>query len=169
LWIDVQERKANERKFIMDQAFWVPAYTDEKVEAFLKWTKEPYRRLDNIAKEAAQILAQDKVIGWYQGRMEFGPRALNSRSILASPIHAEMEARLNDIKDREDFRPVAPVVFWRKTCANGLMMLLIHPSCCLYTTLKTIRQTIFLQLDMLMVQQEYKPLISANIPAIMHY
>ncbi len=50
------------------------------------------------------------MIGWFQGRMEFGPRALGARSILASPIHAEMQARLNDIKDREDFRPVAPVV-----------------------------------------------------------
>ncbi|HEY6978552.1 MAG TPA: carbamoyltransferase N-terminal domain-containing protein, partial [Chitinophagaceae bacterium] len=95
LWTDIQERKATDRKFLMDHAFWGPAYTDEEVEAFLKWTKVPYRRLDNIAKEAAQILAQDKVIGWYQGRMEFGPRALGSRSILASPIHAEMQARLN--------------------------------------------------------------------------
>ena len=50
------------------------------------------------------------MIGWFQGRMEFGPRALGARSILASPIHAEMQARLNEIKDREDFRPVAPVV-----------------------------------------------------------
>jgi carbamoyltransferase len=50
------------------------------------------------------------VIGWFQGRIEFGPRALGARSILASPIHAAMQARLNDIKDREDFRPVAPVV-----------------------------------------------------------
>ena len=50
------------------------------------------------------------MIGWFQGRMEYGPRALGARSILASPIHAEMQNRLNEIKDREDFRPVAPVV-----------------------------------------------------------
>ena len=50
------------------------------------------------------------MIGWYQGRTEFGPRALGARSILASPIHPDMQARLNEIKDREDFRPVAPVV-----------------------------------------------------------
>jgi carbamoyltransferase len=66
--------------------------------------------LDNIAKESAELLAQNKIIGWYQGRMEFGPRALGSRSILASPIDASMQARLNLVKDREDFRPVAPVV-----------------------------------------------------------
>ena len=56
------------------------------------------------------MLAQDRVIGWFQHRMEYGPRALGARSILASPLHATMQARLNEIKDREDFRPVAPVV-----------------------------------------------------------
>ena len=94
----------------MDHAFLGPAYDDDEIEAFLQWSKLPYRRLDNVAEETADILAQDKVIGWFQGRMEFGPRALGARSILASPIHAEMQARLNEIKDREDFRPVAPVV-----------------------------------------------------------
>jgi len=94
----------------MTHAYWGPEYSDDEVEKFLKWTKVRYRKLDNIAKETAKILAENKIIGWYQGRMEFGPRALGSRSILASPIHADMQARLNDIKDREDFRPVAPVV-----------------------------------------------------------
>jgi carbamoyltransferase len=58
----------------------------------------------------AEILDNGHVVGWFQGRMEFGPRALGARSILASPIHADMQARLNEIKDREDFRPVAPAV-----------------------------------------------------------
>jgi carbamoyltransferase len=66
--------------------------------------------MNDIAKESAELLAQNKIIGWFQGRMEFGPRALGSRSILASPIDAAMQARLNVVKDREDFRPVAPVV-----------------------------------------------------------
>src|SRR5204862_5662311 len=85
-------------------------YGDDEIEAFLSWSKLPYRRLGDVAEEAADLLVQDKVIGWFQGRMEFGPRALGARSILASPIHAEMQAKLNEIKDREDFRPVAPVV-----------------------------------------------------------
>ncbi len=110
LWIDAQERHSSKRSFRMDHAFLGPAYTDDEIEQFLRWSKLPYRRLDNVTQEAAELLAQDKVIGWFQGRMEFGPRALGSRSILASPIHAEMQARLNEIKDREDFRPVAPVV-----------------------------------------------------------
>ncbi|HEX8038348.1 MAG TPA: carbamoyltransferase C-terminal domain-containing protein [Chryseosolibacter sp.] len=110
LWIDAQERKTDARTFIMDHAYWGPAYSDDAIEKFLRWAKVPYRKLDDVAREAAELLAQDKIIGWYQGRMEFGPRALGSRSILASPIRAEMQARLNEVKDREDFRPVAPVV-----------------------------------------------------------
>jgi carbamoyltransferase len=113
LWIDAQERGKegdNERRYYMDHAFLGPAYSDEEIEQFLRWAKLPYRRLTSVADEVADILTQDKVIGWFQGRMEFGPRALGARSILASPLHASMQARLNEIKDREDFRPVAPVV-----------------------------------------------------------
>jgi carbamoyltransferase len=110
LWIDAQERKTQERTYVMDHAYLGPQFSDDEIEQFLRWSKLPYKRLDNIAEQTADILMQDRVIGWYQYRMEFGPRALGARSILASPIHAEMQARLNDIKDREDFRPVAPVV-----------------------------------------------------------
>ena len=113
MWIDAQERSEenqDERYYCMDHAFLGPAYSDEEIEQFLRWSKLPYRRLTNIAEETADLLVQDKVIGWFQHRMEFGPRALGARSILASPISASMQARLNEIKDREDFRPVAPVV-----------------------------------------------------------
>ena len=110
LWVDARERKDNARHWRMDHAFLGPSFNDEEIFEFIRWSKLPYRKLDDVARETAALLAQDKVIGWFQGRMEFGPRALGARSILASPIHAEMQARLNDIKDREDFRPVAPVV-----------------------------------------------------------
>ena len=110
LWVDAQQRGSDARSYRMDHAFLGPDYSEEEIEKFLRWSKLPYRRLENLAETAADMLAQDKVIGWFQGRMEFGPRALGARSILASPIHAEMQERLNDIKDREDFRPVAPVV-----------------------------------------------------------
>jgi carbamoyltransferase len=110
VWIDARERGARDYPSQMDHAFLGPAFGDDEIEEFLRWSKLPYRRLGNLAEEVADILAQDRVIGWFQGRVEFGPRALGARSILASPIHAEMQARLNEIKDREDFRPVAPVV-----------------------------------------------------------
>jgi carbamoyltransferase len=110
IWADRQARKPEARNFGMNHAYWGPEYSDAEIEKFMNWAKVPYKRLDNVAEAAAELLADDKIIGWFQGRMEFGPRALGSRSILASPIHASMQARLNEVKDREDFRPVAPVV-----------------------------------------------------------
>lgn len=110
LWIDAQERSSTSRSFCMEHAFLGPAYSDDEIEQFLSWSKLPYRRVTHLIDEVADMLVQDKIIGWFQHRMEFGPRALGARSILASPLHARMQARLNEIKDREDFRPVAPVV-----------------------------------------------------------
>ena len=132
LWIDAQERRGDERRFRMDHAFLGPAYGDEEIEQFLRWSRLPYRRLANVADETAALLAQDKVVGWFQGRMEFGPRALGARSILASPIPGTMQARLNEIKDREDFRPVAPVVLeeeaagWFAGAQASPFMLFVH-------------------------------------------
>ena len=132
LWVDAQLRKDENKSFTMEHCYWGPEYPDEEVEKFLKWTKVPYRKLENVAKETAAILAEDKIIGWFQGRMEFGPRALGARSILASPIHAEMQAKLNDIKDREDFRPVAPVVLeneaneWFEGAEQSPFMLFVY-------------------------------------------
>ncbi|TZF82608.1 carbamoyltransferase [Pedobacter sp. BS3] len=110
IWIDAKEHKSITKDFEMQHAYWGPDYSDQEIEKFIRWAKVPYRKLTNVAEETAEILAQDKIIGWFQGRMEFGPRALGSRSILASPINPGMQARLNEVKDREDFRPVAPVV-----------------------------------------------------------
>jgi carbamoyltransferase len=116
----------------MTHAFLGPSYADDEIEQFLHWSKLPYRRLHDIPNEVAAILADDRVIGWYQHRIEFGPRALGARSILASPIHAEMQSRLNEIKDREDFRPVAPVVLeeeapnWFRDATFSPFMLFVH-------------------------------------------
>ncbi|MVT08503.1 carbamoyltransferase family protein [Chitinophaga tropicalis] len=110
MWTDATIRNSQEKTFKMDHAYWGPEYSDDEIKAFLDWTKTPYRQMENIAEETAALLAANKVIGWFQGRMEFGPRALGSRSILASPISGSMQAKLNEVKDREDFRPVAPVV-----------------------------------------------------------
>ena len=110
LWIDGQQRSASKRNWQMDHAFLGPVYGDDEIEAFLRQAKLRYRRAADLSAEVADLLMQDKVIGWFQGRMEFGPRALGARSILASPLEASMQQRLNQIKDREDFRPVAPVV-----------------------------------------------------------
>ncbi len=132
LWLDSQKRLNDGKAFVMDHAYWGPEYSDDEIEKFMKWCKVPYRKLENVAEETADILAQDKIIGWYQGRMEFGPRALGARSILASPINPAMQARLNEVKDREDFRPVAPVVLeeeagnWFKNASNSPFMLFVY-------------------------------------------
>jgi carbamoyltransferase len=99
-----------ERRWQMDHAYLGPAYSDEEIEALLQWAQLRYRKVENVAVETAALLARNKIIGWFQGRMEFGPRALGARSLLASPVDPAMQARLNELKDREDFRPVAPAV-----------------------------------------------------------
>jgi carbamoyltransferase len=109
LWTDWRARNAA-KAWSMEHAFFGPEYRAEEIEAFLQRGKIRYRRLDDVPRETARLLARDRIIGWFQGRMEFGPRALGGRSILASPISPDMQQRLNEIKDREDFRPVAPVV-----------------------------------------------------------
>jgi carbamoyltransferase len=109
LWTDWTSR-GRERAWSMDHAYFGPEFSAHEIQTFLDRGKIRYRRADDIAGEASRLLAQDKIIGWFQGRMEFGPRALGGRSILASPLSPDMQARLNEIKDREDFRPVAPVV-----------------------------------------------------------
>ncbi|WKB54301.1 carbamoyltransferase family protein [Eleftheria terrae] len=115
LWIDAQERSragggAAPRRWTMEHAYWGPDYDDAAIEQLLQWAKLPYRRLQDVPGETARLLQDNRIIGWFQGRMEFGPRALGARSILASPIDPAMQSRLNELKDREDFRPVAPVV-----------------------------------------------------------
>jgi carbamoyltransferase len=69
-----------------------------------------YQRPDDIAVAVAEALADNMIVGWFQGRSEFGPRALGNRSLLADPRHVENLERLNRVKGREQFRPVAPMV-----------------------------------------------------------
>ncbi|PST82808.1 carbamoyltransferase [Pedobacter yulinensis] len=132
LWIDNSTRTPADKEFVMEHAYWGPEYTDDEIEKLLQWAKVPYRKMDDVATETAEILAADKIIGWFQGRMEFGPRALGSRSILASPISPDMQARLNEVKDREDFRPVAPVVLqedaaeWFEGAVESPFMLFVN-------------------------------------------
>ena len=97
----------------MQGALLGPAYSDDAIETLLREKGAPYRKLtgDALYAAAADALAQGQVIGWFQGRMEFGPRALGSRSILADPRSAEMQRGINmRIKFREGFRPFAPAV-----------------------------------------------------------
>jgi carbamoyltransferase len=85
-------------------------WTDQELETILRTAKIRYTRSEDVAAEVAQALAEDQVVAWFQGRAEFGPRALGHRSLLAHPGRAANLERLNDVKGREQFRPLAPMV-----------------------------------------------------------
>jgi carbamoyltransferase len=87
-----------------------PEWSDEEIGAILVAAGVPHDRPDDIADAAAEVLAADGVVAWFQGRSEFGPRALGHRSLLAHPGYERNLERLNDVKGREQFRPVAPMV-----------------------------------------------------------
>jgi carbamoyltransferase len=102
------------RHFIMEHAYWGEEHSPEATESFLKQQGIPYRRIEDEEKLIAYVvdrLQDGKVIGWSQGRFEWGPRALGSRSIIADPRRSEMKDTVNvKIKFREPFRPFAPSV-----------------------------------------------------------
>ncbi|HEY1330103.1 MAG TPA: carbamoyltransferase C-terminal domain-containing protein [Actinomycetota bacterium] len=101
------------RGFVMDHAYYGPEFDETACRAALDGAGLSYRRLDDadLFRTTAKSLADGKVVGWFQGRMEFGPRALGNRSILVDPRRAEMKDVLNArIKHREPFRPFAPSI-----------------------------------------------------------
>ena len=110
-----------------------PSYSHGDIEAFLEGSGAPYRRLPRreVIEKAARALANEKVVGWFQGRMEFGPRALGARSILGDPQSSQMQSLMNlKIKFRESFRPFAPSVlreavadYFEMDCDSPYMLL----------------------------------------------
>lgn len=86
------------------------SFTDDQIAAALTEADIRYERPDDIAVAVGEVLADDGIVGWFQGRSEFGPRALGNRSLLADPRRAGNLERLNRVKGREQFRPVAPMV-----------------------------------------------------------
>lgn len=86
------------------------SWSGEELAQWLSTAQVPFTTPDDLAGEVADILADNGVIAWFDGRSEFGPRALGRRSLLANPIHPDNLERLNDVKGREQFRPVAPMV-----------------------------------------------------------
>jgi carbamoyltransferase len=85
-------------------------WSDDEIAGWLTRADVPYERPADIADTVADILARNGVVAWFQGRSEYGPRALGHRSLLANASHPENLRRMNDIKGREQFRPIAPMV-----------------------------------------------------------
>jgi carbamoyltransferase len=136
--------------FVMEGAYTGPAYTDEEIRAELEQSHLKYESYSDreITQKAAQDIADGLVLGWFQGRMEFGPRALGNRSIVVDPRRADMKDILNErIKKREPFRPFAPSILEERV---GDYFEQTHPAP-----------------TMLMVYQ-IKPERRAEIPAVTH-
>ncbi len=101
------------REYVQDNAFLGPKFSNHEIKAFLEKNRIKYSTLDEheLLRTTAELLHKNKVVGWFQGRMEWGPRALGNRSILANPANQKAKELLNEkVKHREKFRPFAPVV-----------------------------------------------------------
>jgi carbamoyltransferase len=111
----------NKRKILktdsMNGSYLGPQFADDQVEDELKSVGANYKKLtlDQVVKSTAKALSEEKAVGWFQGRMEFGPRSLGNRSIIADPRSEKMQKNLNlKVKYRESFRPFAPAVLFEK-------------------------------------------------------
>ena len=131
-----QPRKVIPGKDSLKGSYLGPAHTNEEIETYLKKADAPYVRLseDQLYTRVAEELAAGKVVGWLQGRMEFGPRALGGRSILGDARNRDMQSVMNlKIKYRESFRPFAPSVLRERASdyfvldADSPYMLLVAP------------------------------------------
>ena len=112
-WFKELGNKRDHYKDEMSGSFLGPSFSNSDIEKNLKNLNANYNKLEDneLLPKLAKELSQNKIIGWFQGRMEFGPRALGARSILANPLSEKMQKELNfKIKFREGFRPFAPSV-----------------------------------------------------------
>ena len=147
-----------------------PVYEDNLIESFLKEKNAPFRKLskEEMPKVIADILGQEKVVGWFQGRMEFGPRALGGRSIIGDARSPKMQEIMNlKIKFRESFRPFAPSVLKEKAPEyfeinqESPYMLLVAP-------VKKERQKEMSEEQKQMFGLEKLNVVRSDIPAVTH-
>ena len=129
-----KERVVSTERDAMKGAYLGPEFSNDEIESELKACGAVYRNLsdDELIEQVASALAQEKAVGWMQGRMEFGPRALGGRSVIADPRSSIMQKQLNlKVKYRESFRPFAPSVLredvhkWFEHDTDSAYMLLV--------------------------------------------
>jgi len=110
-----------------------PGFTEDEIRSALEKARLEFRRCRDVCAEAARLLADGQVIGWFQGRIEFGPRALGARSILADPSPSGMHDRVNRVKDRQPWRPFGPSILagregeWFEEAFDSRFMLFTVP------------------------------------------
>lgn len=101
----------NKKNYILKSNYLGPIYSDLEIEKILIEYKIKYKKSKNITKDVANLISNGKIIGWFQGNLEFGDRALGNRSILADPRNFSMKNKVNKtVKYREEFRPFAPAI-----------------------------------------------------------
>ncbi|MBI2422558.1 MAG: carbamoyltransferase [Candidatus Hydrogenedentes bacterium] len=122
------------RSYVMESALLGPTWSDAAILACVERAKLRTERPGNVEQRTAELLAEGKIVGWFQGAMEFGPRALGARSILADPTRADMKDLVNKhVKFREEFRPFAPSVLQERAheyfdgCIESPFMLFVYP------------------------------------------
>jgi carbamoyltransferase len=165
-----QPRVLPTRGDAMQGAYLGPAFSPEEIEAFLESVGAPYERLERscLLERVARLLAEERVVGWFDGRMEFGPRALGARSILGDPRSPRMQAQMNlKIKFREGFRPFAPSVL-RERVADYFELDQDSPYMLLVAPVKRERQIPMTrdQQDLWGIDQLNVP--RSDIPAVTH-
>lgn len=171
VWFDYLENKRETQgKDMMGGSYFGPSFSDDEIENMLKSKGAKYTKLSDeaLTEKAADLIAQDKVIGWFQGRMEFGPRALGNRSIIGDARSPKMQETMNlKIKFRESFRPFAPSVLREKVSdhfemnADSPYMLLVAPVRKELRKPMTAEQEKMFGIDKLNI-------LRSNIPAVTH-
>jgi len=154
----------------MKAAYLGPEFASDDIQDYLDGIGAKYKRLNRSAliDYAARLLAEEKVVGWFQGRMEFGPRALGARSIIGDPRSPKMQSQMNlKIKFRESFRPFAPSVlrervadYFEMDCDSPYMLLVAPVQTHLRRDMNAAEQSLF-GIDKLNV-------VRSTIPAITH-
>ena len=141
----------NEPREQMSHAYLGPSFTDSDMENILQKHQLIYKRTDNIEREVAQLISENNIVGFFQGRMELGPRALGNRSLLADPRHPNMREILNHkVKHREYFRPLAPSVLHEE--ANNWFLITKETSAA----------------EFMLMAYSVKPSVKEKIPAVVH-
>lgn len=154
----------------MQGSYLGPKFSEQEIRAYLDKSEISYTSYseDGLAIRVADLLAEEKVVGWFQGRMEFGPRALGARSIIGDPRSTQMQETMNlKIKFRESFRPFAPSVLMEKV-GNWFELDEASPYMLLVAPLKKSRQRPISSEEEALFGIEKLNLIRSDIPAVTH-
>jgi carbamoyltransferase len=147
-----------------------PEFSDEELKLFFDENKLKYTKLvtDDLIENAASLLAQEKVIGWFQGRMEFGPRALGTRSIIGDARSSKMQSVMNlKIKFRESFRPFAPAVLYERV-SDYFEIDRESPYMLLVADVKKERRKVMSEEEQKLFGIQKLNIIRSDIPAVTH-